>query len=594
MTRTPRSALAAASWTLVALGPLSIGAGNAGTTPGAEARQGEERAIGILLNGAPEERLAVADHLLTEIDLDSGSGDGGLSLEEVTDDLILVLRQETDDWIGRTLLVSLQWNREPELERLRHEVLRLESVNLQATAIEHYRYYEDTGSIAALETLWERDIPAWLRPRLLDALGNQGSISHLGDFMRLTRDDDSDLRNAAIEALGQLARDESIPTLVRVLHGGTERDRSAALQALGAFPDSEEALREVLGASHSFDDALLSSAVRALGRFHSPDAGARLIGLLEAPPDPDLRGAIVHALESTTHPDATAALVRLLHQPEVAPDSWLAETAVWALWNRDDPDAVPMLQDLRHAPVDGTRDRLDELIRYLSRDRLLEKRTTTFSSSCSFGSISPNDLHAYHVVPPEPFETIRCWDAPDRPGSPWARSRLQAGSLVRVSDYFERPRVTWVKIDTQGGNSCWVPLDQLQKGADRPEPFSWPRSRLHVEVDLDVEEIDSPRGARLKAAGLLTVFEPGAEIEGVALDIDATDPDQVALVASMASRARTPLDLALLALLSQGLVVAVADDEGEIQSGEDDTPGTGTIDDSADDANDDLSGGDSR
>jgi|SRR6266404_3905352 len=132
---------AAVSWVVACSCTWASVAEEAEASPEAGGRQLEERAISLLLNGTPEERLAVADHLLTEMDLDSQSGDGSLSREDVTDDLILVLRQETDDWIARTLLASLQWNNEPELERLRYEALALESVNLRATAIEHYRYY---------------------------------------------------------------------------------------------------------------------------------------------------------------------------------------------------------------------------------------------------------------------------------------------------------------------------------------------------------------------------------------------------------------------------------------------------------------------
>jgi hypothetical protein len=587
---------AAVSWAAACLCSAATGAEETETSPEADARHREEQAIDVLLNGTPEERLAIADHLSSNLDLNAQPGDGALSLDDLTDDLILALRQEQDDWIARTLLKSLQWRREPELNRLRHEALALDSVNLQATAIEHYQFYKDDE---AIESLWKRDIPGWLRPRLLGALGNQGSIAYLGNFMRLTRDDDPDLRHAAIEALGELARDESIPTLIRVLHEGTKPDRATALEALGAFPDSEEALREVLEASQSLDNLLLSSAVRALGRFHSPDAGTRLIGLLDSPPDPELRGNIARALESSTHPDATAALVRLLHQPDVTPGSWIAASAIVTLRNRDDLEAVPMLRDLVSPPVAGTQDPLDDLIAYLSRDRSDGRRSYSMSSRCGSRAISPDDPDAYHVTPYEPFETIRCWDGPERPGSPDVLSRLRAATLARVFDYFERPHVTWVEIVTATGESCWVPLDQLAKGGARPEPLSWPRSHLRVEVDLDVAEIDSARAARLKSAGILSVFEPGGEVEGVALELDATNRDLVALVAALASPNRDPLDLALAALLSQGLDPDLPGGGMDLEVAPimDDPPDADLVDDSADDAsaaNDEEPGDDSR
>src|SRR5258706_4565282 len=113
--------------------------------------------MGILLNGTPEDRLQVADSLPRDLELDELPGASGPAADDVIDDLILVLRQEPDDWIARTLLNSIRWSRELELNRLRREALALPSVNLQAIAIDHYRYHEDAESIVPLESLWERD-----------------------------------------------------------------------------------------------------------------------------------------------------------------------------------------------------------------------------------------------------------------------------------------------------------------------------------------------------------------------------------------------------------------------------------------------------
>jgi HEAT repeat protein len=474
-------------------------------------------------------------------------------MEELVDGLVLVLREEPDDWIAWKLLDSIVWRRDGGFERLFRAALDSTSVNLRASAVHRYQIEQDPAAIAGLEALWERDLPGWLRPRLIGALANQGSIAHLADFMRLTRDDDADLRTPAIEALGTLARDESIPILARVARDGSAPDRASALEALGAFPDSDEALQAVLGATRSADGTVRWMAVRSLGRFQQPEAGARLIALLQDPPDHDLRGALASALESSTHADATAALVRLLHSPDVAPDSWIATSAIVALHNRDDPEALSGLRELQTPRIAGTYDPLDALVDYLSRDRSTEDTTAMIRSDRDNGFPDPREPRVWHVAPPEPWDTIRCWAGPDRPGDPEIETRLPAGTPAQIVDYFERPRVTWVRLQGGQADGCWVPFDQLQRGDAPPAPASWPRLRPRIEIDLDEEDVRSPLAAHLREAGLLTVFEPGIEVEGAALVVDLTDQDQVRAALSLASPARTRLARALRALFSQGL-----------------------------------------
>ena len=557
MIRTPwLAAAAAASFAAFFLTTPVRGEDDPDSSATVDARRRYDLVFEALLNGTPEERLVVASDISSELDLDVAAREEGQpSLEEVIEGLILALRQERDDWIAWTLLDSIVWRQDETLEPLFQAALDETSVNLQACAVRRYQLMKDPDATARLESLWDRELPDWLRPRLVGALANQGSIAHLSDFMRLTRDDDPDLRKSAIEALGTLARDESIPILVRIAREGHAADRAAALDALGAFPDSEDALQAVLGASQSADGPLRFAAVRSLGRFPRPEAGARLIAILDAPSDPDLRGAVASALESSTHVDATAALVRLLHSPDVALDSWIATSAIVTLHNRDDGDALPGLRDLQTPPIPGTYDPLDALVDYLSRNRSDGEKSVIIRSDYDNGYPDPQMEHLWHIAPPEPFATVRCWAGPDLPGDPETRPRLPAGTPAQVVDDFERRHVTWVQLEGGRADGCWVPRDQIQRGPAPPEPATWPRRHLHVEADLDEEDLASSLAAGLREAGLLTIFEPGLEVEGAALDLDLADPDQVSLALALGSDARTPLARALRTLFSQGLPV---------------------------------------
>jgi hypothetical protein len=200
------------------------------------------------------------------------------------------------------------------------------------------------------------------------------------------------------------------------------------------------------------------------------------------------------------------------------------------------------------------------------------------TSHCSFGMlISPDDPRAWHVAPLPPLETIRCWEEPERVGDPESQPRIPAGTLVRITDHFERPGHPWVEIDGMGANDCWVMQDDLVKGPAPPEPLSSPRRFIRHEFDIGSEELEEVRATRLFEAGLLDTFEPGDMIAGVALEIDASDADHVALLRALLSKTRSALDVALRIALSQADPAAAAsqpydgdEDDWEIDGAPDD------------------------
>ena len=506
--------------------------------------QREEEALQVLRNGSPEGRLEVAERIagVLRLGIFSEAEDSG-SPEDLVDGLILYLHQETDDWIARSLLDSLLWDDAPTVNRLFREALRSESINIQVMAIRRFSDREDPEACEALESLWKHKLPPWVRAELMGALAEQGSTVHLNGIMSLTRDDDPELREAAIKALDTLAQPESIPALRRVARTGTREDRAAALLALGAFPDSDEALQETLRATWSDEAPILRAAIGALGRLRSPDGDDRLLALLDDPSDADLRAAIAMALEGSTHADATAALVRLLHQDDAGAESWIGATALRVLHNRDDPAAIPGLRDLASQ---GGRDRVGILIAYLSRDRSVDKKGFAITSGCSLGStVLPDNPRAWHVAPPAPRVTIRCWDGPQRPGDPEEQLRIPAGTLVLIQDHFDDRGAPWVQVEGPSIDSCWVPLDQLRQGPGPGAPSLRHGPCILHEFDIGQDELDSPRARRLSEAGLLSVFEPGDEVAGVALEVEMSDEEMGFVRAQLSEEEDTVLDSAL-------------------------------------------------
>lgn len=522
--------------------------GEDGPTP--EERQ--EEVLQILRNGSPGERLEAANQIASTLQLGMfGEEDSSRSFEDLMDGLILVLHQETDDWIARTLLDALLWDDNAPMNRLFREALRSPSINIQAMAVRQFSEREDPEAVEVLESLWEHELPPWVRADLIAALAEQGSTVHLDGIMKLTRDDDPEVRQSAIEALDTLAPPEAVPALLRVARTGTPEDRASALHALGAFPDSDEALQEALRATRSDETPIVRAAVGALGRLGRPDGDVRLLALLDDPPEADLRAAIAQALEGSSHPDATAALVRLLHQDDAGAYSWIGSTTLRVLHNRDDPQAVPGLRDLVVQKVKDVR--VWGLIAYLSRDKSVDKGDKEITTGCSYGPVLPENPRAWHVVPPSPQDTVRCWDGPHRAGDPEDRLRIPAGALVLIQDHFDDRGEPWVQIDGSLADSCWIPMEQLRQGPDPAGPVaagpSFRSGHLHYEFDIGAEELDSPRARQLSEAGLLSIFEPGDEVAGVALEIKLSDEEQMAFARAMRSEEDTVLDSALRLVL---------------------------------------------
>jgi len=493
-----------------------------------------------LRTGTVRERVAAATLIADELPIFYASTDQELSeTEDVIDGLLVLVRREPDDWVSRTLLEELHWVQGEPLDRLFREVLREGSINLVAVALQRLTFTRDPLAVEALDDLWERDLPAWIRPPLIAALAEQGSAVHIDDFIRLTRDGDDETRRAAISALGLLGREEGRPALLRAARAGRPGDRAVALMSLADLPFSDETLGEALRASRAGPPAAREAAFMVLERLAHPDADARLIAALEEPLPDRLRAVAGNGLVESPHPDATAALVRLLHAPPSDAGSCLALATARVLYNRDDPDAVPGLLDLDMPSNRAPYPTIPQLIAYLSRDRTRAttgRMPVTTCGADGTASLDPGDVDAeearpFRIAPPPPLLTIRCWEGPDLPGDPHEWLRVPAGTPARIAGHFERPAESWVEIDTPDAD-CWVPLAQVAKGIAGVQGGTRD-ARPRFELDVRPEDLETLPAARLLEAGFLEVFDPGDEVSGVALTADPSVPEQAALLRAL-------------------------------------------------------------
>jgi len=485
-----------------------------------------------LRTGTLRERVAAAALLADRLPSVDATDDEDLArAEETVDGLLRLVRVEPDDWVSRALLDQLQWRGGEPLNRLFRVILHEGSINLVAVALRRFTFIGDPLVTESLDTLWGRDLPDWVRPSLIGALAEQESAVHIADFIRLTRDGDDETRAAALSALGRLRREEGRPALLRAARAGLPPDRERALLALTSLPFSQETLDEALGASRAGPPAVREAAFMLLEHLAHPDADARLIEALEEPLPDRLRAAAANGLADARHPDATAALVRLLHRLPPTSQSCLALAAVRVLYDRDDPDAVPGLLDLDQPREWSPYPTLALLIGYLSRDRAQGVVRRMSLTSCGEGDADTDASRPFRVAPPPPLQTIRCWDGPDLPGDPEERLRVPAGTPLDVTAHFERPAESWVEIDTPD-TDCWVPFGQVAKEATGVRGGRR-EHRPRFEIDLRTEDLETLPAARLQEAGILEVFDPGDEVSGVALTVDLSLAEQVALLRAL-------------------------------------------------------------
>ena len=129
----------------------------------------------------------------------------------------------------------------------------------------------------------------------------------------LLRDNDEAVRRAALQAAGRWHPTDALPAVAHCV--GDRRTRAAAIQALAGW-EPEDKHRTVVGkalaAALSDSDPLVrSSALRALARWHTPEAVPALIQCLE---DRLTRSTAMTALAETGDPRAADAIAAWLDE----------------------------------------------------------------------------------------------------------------------------------------------------------------------------------------------------------------------------------------------------------------------------------------
>lgn len=167
-----------------------------------------------------------------------------------------------------------------------------------------------------------------VRKAVAGALKTSSNAASAETLLRLFNDADSDVRVAALDALGVARREPAVGPLAAAL--ASEKDPmilEKTVDALGAIgsPAATDALLELLSTTPR--ETIRWSCINSLGKIGDNKAGARLVSFMEAPHPLDIRQV---AIESLGKLKETSALPRLAVVLRKDPEEKLRQAAATA------------------------------------------------------------------------------------------------------------------------------------------------------------------------------------------------------------------------------------------------------------------------
>lgn len=189
---------------------------------------------------------------------------------------------------------------------------------------------------------------------------------------------DKSLRVRAIEALGAVGGDESVPRLVGLFREGDVHERGAALRALERAAGRRAQIALAAIARESADVLLATEAVLALSRIGGDEAAERVASLLNAAgASRDVRLQCVGALAAMLGPRAAPALAAALQDQDPA----IRRVATLSLGRVGGREALePLLRAMEAPAGDAAADDAFRRLTYFAgtprtpRERFLEAR----------------------------------------------------------------------------------------------------------------------------------------------------------------------------------------------------------------------------
>jgi HEAT repeat protein len=238
-----------------------------------------------------------------------------------------------------------------DIDNIIHAEIIIDNAAEQSnTPISHLRkYYDATGiTDTYIDTLqhassWEKRAFA---AEKLGQIGSANAVPHLLSIIMDTKNEDDDVRGAALRALGRIKDTKAIPALVDALgspdtwlppriseilvsigqetapylkeelkSSPSESKRGLAAEILGCLED-KSSVTTLMDALSDISPEVRAKAASSLGKIKDSGAAHVLLELLISDPIPFVRVRVAQALGSIGHPAVIDYLVKVLKDPE--------------------------------------------------------------------------------------------------------------------------------------------------------------------------------------------------------------------------------------------------------------------------------------
>jgi HEAT repeat protein len=207
-------------------------------------------------------------------------------------------------WQAAKALDALRWESNENLTRAYHAVAlgEIEKTTLfGADALEPLMLVVHDGAY-------------YQRQAAVEALSQIADSRTFGILLDVLKDHEEPVRTAAVEALRRLGDTRAVPPLILALKDPHKHVRSLAAEALGQLGDPQ-AIEPLVKSLTDAEWEVREAATFALGRFRNPDTTEAILTLL-ADPDREVREAAARVLEQIGDLRAVGPLILALIDPE--------------------------------------------------------------------------------------------------------------------------------------------------------------------------------------------------------------------------------------------------------------------------------------
>ncbi|MGV3523487.1 MAG: HEAT repeat domain-containing protein [Candidatus Sericytochromatia bacterium] len=222
--------------------------------------------------------------------------------------------QHPDRWVRTVAMLTLEQRQEPVATESLQALLRESAPDLAGAALRHLVKQPILQSDQELDSYVQAEA-TWKRQAVAENLERLSPQQQLRYAKLLMADTESEVREAALRSLSK----STLPERLNWLLAGTQDDdswvRQAAVEGLGIAPNAEATARLLEILSQENDFLVRAAAAEALGNAQGAEVVNALVSALDDP-KPSVRLQTVHSLFSQHEGPETETLRHMLQDPD--------------------------------------------------------------------------------------------------------------------------------------------------------------------------------------------------------------------------------------------------------------------------------------